>query len=62
MPYGLASALLTDENPEASDRFKRRYNEIVTMHKANAQCSMARSRMCTAASSTASSGAGDAYE
>ena len=40
MPYGLASALLTDENPEASDRFKRRYNEIVTMHKANAQCSM----------------------
>ena len=32
MPYGLASALLTDENPEAS--------EIVTMHKANAQCSM----------------------
>ena len=40
MPYGLASALLTDENPEASDRFKRRYNEIVAMHKANAQCSM----------------------
>ena len=40
MPYGLSSALLTDENPEASDRFKRRYNEIVTMHKANAQCSM----------------------
>ena len=31
---------MTDENPEASDRFKRRYNEIVTMHKANAQCSM----------------------
>ena len=40
MPYGLASALLTDENPEASDRFKRRYNEIVAQHKANAQCSM----------------------
>ena len=40
MPYGLASALLTDENPEASDRFKRRYNEIVAMHKATAQCSM----------------------
>ena len=29
-----------DTIPEASDRFKRRYNEIVTMHKANAQCSM----------------------
>ena len=40
MPYGLASALLTDENPEASDRFKRRYNEIVAQHKANAQCNM----------------------
>nr|DAU63991.1 MAG TPA: hypothetical protein [Caudoviricetes sp.] len=40
MPYGLASTLLTDEIPEASDRFKRRYNEIVAMRKANAQCSM----------------------
>lgn len=37
MPYGLASALLVDENPEASDRYKRRYEELLQRHAAHAQ-------------------------